>query len=236
VTGSRNILEGPFGFYKAYEPDHDIELVAADLGRVFEGPKSAFKPYPSCACTHASISAALELVEQHNIQPEDVEAIDVVIDTQSFNLVAEPRELKSKPIQVVDGQFSVPFTVARAILNREVFIADFTEETIRDESTLALAQKVAVSCDPTMDEQTGYPAEMNIRTSKGSFSRRVDSVKGTPENPMSMDEIIEKFRKCIPFSARPMSSQTADRIIDMVVNLDQLQNTAELAELLALDD
>jgi 2-methylcitrate dehydratase PrpD len=210
--------------------------VTENLGRVFEGPNSAFKPYPSCACTHASISAALDLVSRHNILPEEVDRVEVAVDTQSLNLVAEPRELKTKPRQVVDGQFSVPFTVARAILKRDVFVADFTEDTIRDKPTLALAEKVMVTRDARMDELTGYPAEVKIRTRRGDFFQRVDHVKGTPENPMSMDDIIGKFRKCIPFSARAISPQTTERIIETVVSLDQLQDTAELAELLALGE
>ena len=236
VTGSRNILQGPFGYYNAYEPEHDLAPLTRDLGRVYEGIRSAFKPYPACACTHASISAALDLVRQHNILPDEVEGVEIAIDTQSFNLVAQPRQLKVEPRAIVDAQFSVMFTVARAILNRDVFIADFTEQTIRDERTLALARKVAVTRDEQMDGRAGYPAAVRIRTRRGDFSQRVDFVKGSLENPMSMDDIIAKFRKCIPFSARPIPQRTTERIIEAVVSLDQLQNSAELAELLTIDE
>ena len=236
VTGSRNILQGPFGFYYAYEPEHDLAPLTENLGRVYEGARSAFKPYPCCACTHASISATLELVTEHNILPDEVEAIKVSVDTQSFNLVAEPRELKTKPRFIVDGQFSIPFTVARAILNRDVFIAEFTEETIRDQRTLALAEKVTVSCDKEKDGRSGgFPAEVTISTSRGDFYRRVDYVKGSMENPMSMEDIITKFRKCIEYSARPIPEQTTEHIIEAVVSLESLGNTAELAELLSPD-
>lgn len=237
VTGSRNILQGPFGFYNAYEPDHDLAALTENLGQVYEGTLSAFKPYPCCACTHASISATLELVEEHNILPDEVEDVEISVDTQSYNLVAEPRELKTKPRFIVDAQFSVPFTVARAIVNRDVFIADFTEETIRDERTLELAAKVAVTCDKQKDGRSGsFPAEVRIRTSRGEFYRRVDFVKGSMENPMSMEDIVVKFRKCVAFSARPMSDQTAEHIIEAVVSLERLDNVARLAELLVLDD
>ncbi len=237
VTGSRNILQGPFGYYNAYEPEHDLAPLTEDLGQVYEGPKSAFKPYPSGACTHASISAALDLVAEHDILPEEVESVEISVDTQSYNLVAEPRELKINPRFIVDAQFSVPFTVARAIVNREVFIADFTQETIRDERTLALAAKVSVSCDEQKDGRAGgFPAEVKIHTGRGDFYRRIDFVKGSMENPMSMEDIVVKFRKCIAFSARPMPEQTAERIIEAVVSLEQLDNMAELAGLLALDE
>ncbi len=235
VTGSRNILQGPFGYYAAFEPEHDLAPLTEDLGRVYEGARSAFKPFPCCACTHASITAALDLTREHDIQPEEVEAVEISVDSQSFNLVGAPRELKIKPRQIVDGQFSVPFTVARAILNRDVFIADFSDDTIRDEPTLALAAKVVVSCDEQMDGRSGYPAVVKIRTRRGDFSQRVDFVKGSMEDPMSMDDIIAKFRKCTTFSARPISEQTTDRIIEAVVSLEQLQDTAELAALMALE-
>ncbi len=237
VTGSRNILQGPFGFYAAYEPEHDLAPLTEDLGRVYEGAFSAYKPFPCCACTHASITAALDLTHEHDIQPEEVEAVEISVDSQSFNLVATPRELKIRPRHIVDGQFSVPFTVARAISNRDVFIADFTDETIRDKTTLALAEKVTVTCDTQKDGRAGgFPADVTIRTKRGDFSQRVDFVKGSMEDPMSMDDIVAKFRKCMEFSARPVSEKITDRIIESVVSMEKLQNTAELAELMALGE
>ena len=61
----------------------------------------------------------------------------------------------------------------------------------------------------------------------------VHYVKGHPKNPMTMDDMIEKFRACLPFSATPISEDRMNEIVSTVANLEQVDDVAVIARLLA---
>ncbi len=77
------------------------------------------------------------------------------------------------------------------------------------------------------------PSALTIRTKQGrEYSRTLPYPKGAPENPLTIDEVIEKFRKCQPLSAKPLPKANVDQIIKMVVNLEKVPDMTEVVKLL----
>ena len=76
-------------------------------------------------------------------------------------------------------------------------------------------------------------AVVTIKTTSGrEYTRKVYYTKGHPKNPMTIDEVSAKFRRCLPFSARPFPMKKAEQIIAMVCNLEEVSNISEIAGLL----
>jgi 2-methylcitrate dehydratase PrpD len=212
LTGSRNILEGRYGFYPLYfHNDYDASRLTKDLGKRFEGTYVSVKPFPSCKLNHAPIEAVLSIVAQHAIEPKDINQIVVGVNQYAYNLCCVPRESKIVPQTIVDAQFSIPYTVAVAVVKRDLFIHDFTLDAIKDTSVLRIANKVIPMVDPELDKMglTVAPATVEIRTvGNDKYSKRIDYVKGHPKNPMTFQDCANKLRRCASFSALPLEKTT----------------------------
>ena len=115
VPGTREPLEGTYGYYAAYaEPGSDLSKIAFDPAGPSEVLNVAVKPYPSCRCSHAAIDGVSALVQQERLQPEEIESIAVMISPASYQLVGGEPEQKRRPATVVDAQFSGYFAAAVA--------------------------------------------------------------------------------------------------------------------------
>jgi 2-methylcitrate dehydratase PrpD len=233
--GLSDTIEHPsFGFYSIchhglYRP----WLLTPDLGKTFEVSTNGIKPYPCCRFNHIPIQATLALVNEHDIKPEDVEAVTVQVGPASYKN-CEPVAEKRRPRNAIHTQHSIPWSVASAIVHRKVTIEEHTEEAIHNPVTLEVAQKVHPKINP---ELKGYsyvePAIVEIETRDGRvFSKRLDGAHGSSEDPMSFAEVADKFRYCCGFSNMPISKENQEKIIRLVEHLEDVDDVGRIASLL----
>ena len=235
VTGPKEALEGRFGYYPVYHRgEYDRVALLGGLGERYEIVNTSIKPYPCCKWTHQAIEAALGIVDEEGIKPEAVEAVEVRLNRQAYNLTCEPMQLKRRPRSVVDAQFSVPFTVAAAIVRGGVSIDTFTEEGIRDPEILEMAQRVEATVDPGIEARYGReiaPEVVEVRTTGGeTHVRLVEHVRGSPGAPMSFDEVKEKFRGCTAYSAKPVPMENVEEFLGAATELEKLGDVSSLIE------
>ena len=57
-----------------------------------------------------------------------------------------------------------------------------------------------------------------------------DLVKGHPNNPMTMEDCEEKFRNCLPSSAKPLDEKKVSALIKAVRELDTLNDVSQLVD------
>jgi 2-methylcitrate dehydratase PrpD len=232
ITGARDFLEGQYGFFNLYESgDYDREKLGKDLGKEYGGMRLSVKPYPSCRMTHASIDAALAAKRDLNIEPAYVEEVVVHVSKMAREMVGQPFAIRDNP--QVDAQFSIPYTVAAAIMRGDVFLDDFEEQNIRGAQVAELAKKIKVVVDPALPERSMDSANLFIRYKGSVYGKKTEAMKGNPANPMGSDECIAKFLKCVDYSRLTSLKEKAPSIIEKVLHLETLENIGELAMLLA---
>jgi 2-methylcitrate dehydratase PrpD len=109
-------------------------------------------------------------------------------------------------------------------------------EAIQDEKVLSVANRIDPFVDPDIERQHGRtlgPAVVEVTMKNGrKRSRRVDFVKGSPQNPMTMEEYEEKFRKCLSFSGRQIGEEKASAFITAVKELDRLDDVSRIVNCL----
>src|SRR5688572_30641302 len=76
--------------------------------------------------SHTSADAALQLIQTHDLQAEDIAAIVLHNGPAEFPFLSSPIERKRHPETNVEAQFSIPWVVAAAFVDRKVSIAQFT--------------------------------------------------------------------------------------------------------------
>jgi 2-methylcitrate dehydratase PrpD len=234
ITGCKAPFEGRAGLFNVYfDGTYNEELLLGALGKRFEGINVAFKPWPSCRVSHAYIEATLALVRKHDLHAEDIEAIKVYVGDLSQPL-CEPIERRRKPEMVSEAKFSIPFIVASAIVRGSPVIAHFTEEGFQDPETLGLAQKVTSQFAPELDKRDCMPpAVIDIKSRSGRvYSEKVEIAYGNPQKPISVGDLTAKFRDCLLYAAKPVSQENQERLISMVLRLEDVDDATQIIKLL----
>ncbi|NWF55694.1 MAG: MmgE/PrpD family protein [Syntrophaceae bacterium] len=236
ITAAREVLEGKFGYYRVYQRgEYDVRNLLDGLGKRFEGVNVTLKKYPCCMHSHAAIDALLDISGEQDLHWEEVERVTVKINQQGFNFVCLPLEKTRIPRTIPEAQFSLPYAAATALVKRKVFLDDFTEGEIGNPRVLQVAQRVDCLVDPELDKRypaSVTPAVVEVRTQKGKvFSRRVVERRGSPTNPLTMEEIEEKFRQCARFARNPLPE---DRLGDVLHFLREMENQKDVTLILPL--
>ena len=235
ITGSTNTFEGAAGFFRMYLHDrYDRATIVKDLGSKFAISDLSFKPYPCCRYTHSAVDAALQVAADEDLDPAQVEAVTVFV-APAQNGVCQPLDVKRRPRSVVDAQFSIPYTVAVALCRRGVVIEDFSPAAIGDSRILSLAQKVTPVVNETLGAGSDFPGLVEVKLRDGGVvrSKLVRYPSGHPGNPMSMEEIAEKFRRCAARAVRPLRGERVETVIRLAARLDEMTDVAEVVGLVA---
>ena len=194
--GPRTILEGRDGFLKAYGLRPDPRKISAGLGEDFQILRTAVKPHACCRYTQAPIDAVLSIVQEHDVQPEQVERVTIGMLETGIPVICEPAARKSRPTNVVEAQFSLPFGVAVALLKRRAGLDEFSEAMLEDAAVGALMSKVGYEPDPQLEKNypKEWPAWARVSLNTGrEISAQVRFPKGDPENPLSWGELTAKY-------------------------------------------
>lgn len=237
LTGSAAVLEGRFGYYNVYHRGrYDREAILDGLGRRWLIHDISIKPlYACCKYTHAPIDAAIAAARELAAAPDEIERVTIrVTNKEVHDLVCTTRERKWNPQSVTDAQFSLPYTVASAIVRGRVDLDTFQPAGMCDARARALLARIEVDLDlSAQGEGRGtfpMPGIVTLRARNGkSAHARVDYVKGHPKNPMSFDDVAEKFRACAEFG-RP-GWNGAQAIVDAVRDLERLGDAGQIARL-----
>jgi 2-methylcitrate dehydratase PrpD len=165
-----------------------------------------------------------------------VDEILVRVNQGVYNVVCDPLSKKRNPTTAREALFSLPYTVAAVLVRNHVSLEDFTTEAIQDPVVRDIANKVTPMVDQKIEEEYGReirPAIVEVTLRNGrKASRRVDFVKGHPNNPMTLEEVEEKFKTCLPFAARPLSPGKVSALIAAIKNFEALPDVSRIVQYL----
>lgn len=233
-TGPKTIVEGRFGFLKGYSGKPRIEGLLSEWGAPYKIMKTSIKPYSCCRYKQGPIDCILQIMQDNQLSHVNVKRIRVGVLSAGFSLVADPIEKKRDPDTIVDAQFSMPFGAAVAVLFGNAGLDQYTSQNLQSESIQNLMARVDCYKDASLDAMypSKWPAEATLETKDGqTFTSRIEYPKGDPENPLSWQEIQEKFLNMVNALILP---EQAKKIIERVENLETLEDVNRIPEELAL--
>ncbi|MCG6930052.1 MAG: MmgE/PrpD family protein, partial [Desulfofustis sp.] len=227
-TGPATIIEGKFGFLRSYSSKFQPEAVLQKWGTPFEILNTSIKPHACCRYNQGSIDCIGALMTEHGLREADIARVTVAVLDAGFALVAEPAEQKQKPLSVVDAQFSMPFGAALAIRYGDAFINRYVEEEIERPEIRSLMKKVSCVRDVELNRNFPvlWPARVTIETADGrTLTKQLTYPKGDPENPLSWEELIAKF-KALASAVLPPAQ--CDEIVKLVREIDRTERIETL--------
>jgi 2-methylcitrate dehydratase PrpD len=233
-TGPKNFLEGVYGYFHLYAKDrYNPEAVVDELGKRFEFQKTIFKKYPSCVDTYASTEATLDLVREINLAADDINRIDIKVTPYVYKLTGSEFKIRDNPR--VDAQFNIRYCVANVLLRKNSKLEHFEAPLVRDPKIMEITKKIHVMPDPALNKRGETALEMQVLTKDGKTHKKsLDFPSGLPENPLTQEENMERFRSCISFSGGLLAQENIERLVSSVSELEGTKDVRSLIPLLLI--
>jgi 2-methylcitrate dehydratase PrpD len=232
ITGPQNFLDGVYGYSHLYGRDRMTgERATSHLGARYELTKLVFKKFPSCALTSGSTDVMLKLIAEEDLSADDVVRIDITVPPYTHKLVGHPFEIGDNP--KVNAQFSIQYCVANALLRRNVKLAHFEEDHVKDPRIAALTKRINIMADKGLEARGHTPLDMRVLTRSGKeYLRKVDVAPGFPGNSLTKEEHEQRFWDCISFAGKPIPREHAERIASLVDGIEAVEDIRALIPLL----
>ena len=233
VKGFDLPFEGRAGFFALYARGaYESKALTRELGERFEIDDIAFKPWPSCRGTHVYIEASAQLVREHRIDPKDVANVRLLGSRLNL-MLAEPLAQKRRPAKAIDAKFSLPFTVATAMLRGTVTLDDFTDAALNDPAVLDLASRVHFEADPTRAATAGpdvLRGSVELELKGGErLKLEIEEPSGSPKRPASDEALVAKFRDCCRRARSQPSAARIESLAERIMTLETCPNAADIA-------
>ena len=228
--GPTQILEAEDGgFCRATSDEVNFDLAVRELGKNFFSGEVNIKPYACCASSHSAIDALLELAGKHRIVPSDIDRVLV----KTARSVKVQCGFEYQPLSILQAQLSLQYIVAVILLEGKAFLDQFSEDKISNPQILELAKRVEVIADPEIDKvyPDRFANKVEVILKNGErFEMRVDFARGTSENPMSFEQVTEKFRS---LAKEVIKKGRIEAIIEEVESIEKLPDIRKLTRLIA---
>jgi 2-methylcitrate dehydratase len=225
-SGPVEVIEGKEGLIEVLSNvEWHIDELLKGLGQEFIITRCSYKAFPTEALTHQPISATLHVCHENQITHEDVAEIVIETTTRGADILSDPSKYKPETKETADH--SLPYVIAVAVADGNVLPEAFSDEKLRDPRIWELLPKIKVIADPEIDRL--FPkvkrARVRIKTKDGEeYQAQTDVAKGSPEDPLSDDEIVAKFRAN---AHGVISDQRMDEIIETTWKFESVSNLSD---------
>jgi 2-methylcitrate dehydratase PrpD len=227
-TADPEALDGPWGFYAVHGGGVSAEKVSQGFGQTWSivEPGVSIKPYPCGVLTHPTIDLMLKLVTEHDLKPDDIEAVRVYAGSNILKPIRYP--LAANHLQ---AKFSLPAALAMIALVRKAGKREFSDGFVGSDAMQRMQRRISTELDPEI-EKMGFDkmrSRIAIRTKNG---RTVEGwaderYRGGPENPLSDADLEAKVRSCCE---GVLDERRQATLIETVWSVAQLRDAAALME------
>jgi 2-methylcitrate dehydratase PrpD len=226
LTGPTRFLEGEAGLFGLYERNEvEPPQLLAELTSRWELMTHSMKPYPCCRCTHNAIAIGVAL-HQEGLAAEAIASATIGMGRTNVQVVGAPYEPQRN--STVHAQFNANYCFASALVNGRVDLATFQPPQITDPRVAALASRVRVINDEKIDPSAMSPTRMQITLADGGrLERYLEFMQGSPEEPMTDAQALEKFSACMA-SGLGASGTAIERLARTIMAMDGLDDVSDL--------
>jgi 2-methylcitrate dehydratase PrpD len=140
--------------------------------------------------------------------------------------------IRHDPKTGLEAKFSMEYSMAVLLVHGKAGLSEYTDSAVNQAKVQEMIKRIHFYVDPEA-EDAGYDKMTTIIMIHLKNGRvvtgRADFGKGSPADPMSYEEVADKFRQCAEYASWPGAK--AEKIIDFV---RVLENAADMRSLSAL--
>jgi len=172
----------------------DVGALIGNLGEEYKIMECSMKAFPTEALTHTHISCALNVMLKNNLDYTDIAEIKVTAFAQAYDILFDPTKYRPKSRETADH--SLPYCLAAAIVDKKITTESFSEQKLKDPRIFEVIDKI--KGEPSLEFEKMFPAKQPskvvITTNAGDkYSEYLEYPKGDPREPMTMDDLENKF-------------------------------------------
>jgi 2-methylcitrate dehydratase PrpD len=234
LTGPRQIFEGKRGFCHAYADRYDLNVITSGLGKEWKTVEVHLKPHCTSRHTQASVEAAAIIAAEHNISPEDIASIGIRTSPEMTEALGT-----KTPVDVIEAQTSIPFATATGLFKggsrtlKEFVLFEDIKQAIGNPAVQSLLQRIQMYGDSAFDAQKGN-AQVTIRLKDGqTYTKQVDIIRGSPENPFTLQELRDRF---ITQAETLLPKERLIKVADLISQLEDVKRIEQLTCLLKKEE
>jgi 2-methylcitrate dehydratase PrpD len=226
-TASDDVFSGRVGFISIFG-GNSLDLVEADgitFGEPWEivQPGLTVKRYACCYATHRAADAVLGIMMGNpDFNHKDIKTVTVTAPLGSFYPL-----VCNSPQTGLEGKFSMQYVVAAGIIDRKITLQSFTDSKVNRIEIQNLIKRIEKVENPKInfagpDGKDQRFAEVCIKLNNGkSIVKRVEYPRGSPESPLTREEMIDKYFEC---TERYLTRQTRDSTINMLLHFEDIED------------
>src|SRR6266699_1261964 len=226
-NGTLAVDPAPLGFFQAEGGGFDPDAIVGRLSKpwTLASPGVSIKPHPSGSLSHPAMGEMLRLIHENDIKPGDVEKVDLGANHAMLTSL-----LHHRPTTGLQGKFSMEYCLSILLLDRKAGLIEFQDGSVQRADVQEMIKRVNFYIDPEaenagLDKMTSI---LRIHLKNGKvLSGRAEFAKGSPSNPMSYDEVADKFKGCAEFVKWPAAKTQS--VIQSVKSLETVADVSKLA-------
>lgn len=224
--GPTPIFEGREGLFDAIGDEWEPRALTENLGRTFKIVDCSIKPFPSEALTHAPISAVLDLILENDLQPQQIETIEIATLKRAAEILADEKKYIIDSRETADH--SLPYCIAAAVVARELTPKQFSKEALINSQILEMVPKVRAKLEPSFENR--FPAEqpcaVEIKLKDGRiFKRERAYPKGDPRDQLSTEELKRKFAV---LAEGVLTQERQENVFQTIEDLQEIDDISQL--------
>ncbi len=172
----------------------DINALVGDLGKNYKILECSMKAFPTEALTHTHISCVLKIMVNNNLEYSDIEEVKVTAFAQAYDILFDPTKYRPESRETADH--SLPYCLAAAMVDKKITTESFSDEKLNDLRIFEVIDKI--KGEPSIEFEKMFPAKQPSKvviTTKngGKYSEYLEYPKGDPREPMTMEDLENKF-------------------------------------------
>lgn len=221
-TGVDDVMSGPDNFLISCVPNADPAGLVEKLGERYEISRTNFKKWTVGSPIQAPLDATEIIMKRRPFKTEQLKSVVVRVASHEASIV-DNRDIPDICLQHMIAVMLIDGTVT--------FASAHDKGRMSDPSVLAVRAKVQLVSDEALDRRLPRrEAIVEITLQDGMrLTEHVEAVRGTAENPMTHEEVVEKCRNLITPS---LGKEQCSSLIEKVMNLEAVKNIVELRPLL----
>jgi 2-methylcitrate dehydratase PrpD len=221
-NGLDDIFSGVDNYFLAYAPNANKDELVSQLGERYEITRTNIKKWTVGSPIQAPLDCIYNILKKHPVNPDDVKSVVVRLANTEARVV-DNREMPDINLQHM---------VAVMILDKTAsFQAAHDRPRMKDPAVLRMKTKIQLAPSDELEKmEPARQAIVEITLNNGTvYSERVNDVRGTVDNPMTREEVVQKATDLMEPVLGKASSAT---LVDKILNLEKVKDVRELRPIL----
>jgi len=236
-SGPEHVIDGKEGLVHCFEKfggSFNLNMLTDNLPQTasshYKIIDCGMKSFPIEALSHAPLSAMMKLVKEHDLDPENIDAIKVEVIARAADILGDPA--KYRPTSKETADHSLPYSLAVGLVDGMVTPLQFEQSRIDDTSLHSVMDKITVVPNDEFESlfPEFQPSQVTITLADGNeYTARVDVPKGDPRDPMTEDEIAVKFNA---LGESVIGINACNELRDLVMHMEEEESVGRMLELM----